>query len=125
MRLPKDVKLILDLLEEKGYEAYAVGGCVRDTLLGKKPPVMLKGCPHKSVELPIIIYPDVNIIFGQKGTGKTEIIKSLKNHYEETGIKNCSYIGTEKDDDFQMCRIEIFRNIIPQRLVITLSKDID
>ena len=37
MRLPKDVKLILDLLEEKGYEAYAVGGCVRDTLLGKKP----------------------------------------------------------------------------------------
>lgn len=37
MRLPNDVKLILNLLEEKGYEAYAVGGCVRDTLLGKEP----------------------------------------------------------------------------------------
>lgn len=35
--LPKDVKMIIDRLAECGYEAYAVGGCVRDSLLGILP----------------------------------------------------------------------------------------
>ncbi len=35
--LPREVSMILNTLEENGYEAYAVGGCVRDVLLGRKP----------------------------------------------------------------------------------------
>ena len=35
--LPKKVKYIIDTLMDKGYEAYAVGGCVRDSLLGRTP----------------------------------------------------------------------------------------
>lgn len=35
--LPKNVKSIIAKFNEAGYEAYAVGGCVRDTLLGKEP----------------------------------------------------------------------------------------
>ena len=35
--LPKDVKHIIDVLMENGYEAYAVGGCVRDSILGREP----------------------------------------------------------------------------------------
>ena len=35
--MPTDVKTIISILEEHGYEAYAVGGCVRDSLLGKEP----------------------------------------------------------------------------------------
>ena len=35
--LPPGARQILDTLEQSGYEAYAVGGCVRDSLLGKKP----------------------------------------------------------------------------------------
>ncbi len=35
--LPGDVSYIINKLEEAGYEAYAVGGCIRDTLLGRKP----------------------------------------------------------------------------------------
>ncbi len=35
--LPKDVEDIITKLENAGYEAYAVGGCVRDTLLGRTP----------------------------------------------------------------------------------------
>ena len=35
--LPKNVKTIIDILEKNGYEAYIVGGCVRDELLGRKP----------------------------------------------------------------------------------------
>ena len=37
INLPDDVKYILNILRAAGYEAYAVGGCVRDCLLGKLP----------------------------------------------------------------------------------------
>ncbi len=37
IKLPGDVKRIIDTLEAAGYEAYAVGGCVRDSLLGRTP----------------------------------------------------------------------------------------
>lgn len=37
MKLPEDVKWIIDTLEKAGYEAYAVGGCVRDAILGREP----------------------------------------------------------------------------------------
>jgi tRNA nucleotidyltransferase (CCA-adding enzyme) len=37
IKLPEDVKNIIDTLEEHGFEAYAVGGCVRDSILGKDP----------------------------------------------------------------------------------------
>ena len=35
--LPQDVITIIDRLESCGHEAYAVGGCVRDSILGKEP----------------------------------------------------------------------------------------
>ena len=35
--LPDDVKLIISELKNAGFEGYAVGGCVRDSLLGRKP----------------------------------------------------------------------------------------
>ena len=37
MTIPKEVKSILAELKKHGYEAYVVGGCVRDLLLGKTP----------------------------------------------------------------------------------------
>lgn len=37
INVPKYPKLIVDTLEKNGYEAYIVGGCVRDSLLGKIP----------------------------------------------------------------------------------------
>ena len=37
MRLPKDVEIIINQLLQNGYDAYAVGGCVRDTMLGNEP----------------------------------------------------------------------------------------
>lgn len=33
--LPDDVKQIIETLEQHGYEGYAVGGCVRDSILGR------------------------------------------------------------------------------------------
>ncbi len=37
MRCPQQVAAAIRLLEEQGFEAYAVGGCVRDSLLGLVP----------------------------------------------------------------------------------------
>ena len=37
LTLPEDVSYIIRKIEESGFEAYAVGGCVRDLLLGREP----------------------------------------------------------------------------------------
>ncbi len=60
MILPEDVSYIINKLEDAGYEAYAVGGCVRDTILGRKPldwdittsaqPSFIKSCFKKTID---------------------------------------------------------------------------
>ena len=35
--LPKNVKLIIDILNKNGFEAFVVGGCVRDSIIGLTP----------------------------------------------------------------------------------------
>ena len=37
IQMPEDVKYILEKLNSAGYEAYAVGGCVRDSVLKRNP----------------------------------------------------------------------------------------
>jgi tRNA nucleotidyltransferase (CCA-adding enzyme) len=37
MKIPKNAVKILDKLTENGFEAYVVGGCVRDYIIGKEP----------------------------------------------------------------------------------------
>ena len=37
IKLPEKVKYIIDRITEAGYEAYAVGGCIRDSILGREP----------------------------------------------------------------------------------------
>jgi len=37
LRIPPEVKKAADTLESKGFEAYLIGGCVRDLLLDRKP----------------------------------------------------------------------------------------
>ena len=37
IQLPEKVKVVIQTLEAAGYEAYAVGGCVRDSVLGRIP----------------------------------------------------------------------------------------
>lgn len=52
--IPAEVERIISELDEAGFEAYAVGGCVRDILLGKKPrdwDVATNAMPEKIREL--------------------------------------------------------------------------
>ena len=37
IKIPENVKRIIETLENHGHEAYAVGGCVRDILLEREP----------------------------------------------------------------------------------------
>ena len=37
IKLPNSAKFIIDRLSQHGYECYAVGGCVRDSLRGVVP----------------------------------------------------------------------------------------
>ena len=37
LEIPKNAETILHILENAGYEAYVVGGCVRDSILGRTP----------------------------------------------------------------------------------------
>ena len=35
LELPEKVRQIIEQIQKHGFEAYAVGGCVRDSLLGR------------------------------------------------------------------------------------------
>ncbi|MEE3428807.1 MAG: polynucleotide adenylyltransferase, partial [Ruminococcus sp.] len=37
INIPEDVRYIINELEKNGYEAFVVGGCVRDAILGIEP----------------------------------------------------------------------------------------
>ena len=73
---------------------------VIQTLLSQRDPKEMTVYPHKDVAIEIPIYEDINILFGQKGTGKTEIIKSLKRHYENKGVPYKYYYASEKTATF-------------------------
>lgn len=52
--LPKSVQIVLRRLEEDGREAWCVGGCVRDSLLGRTPEdwdVTTSALPEQIMEL--------------------------------------------------------------------------
>ncbi len=65
IRLPEDVKKIIDALQNAGHEAYAVGGCVRDALIGREP-------------------QDWDITT----SARPEEVKSIFSHTVDTGIKH-------------------------------------
>ena len=54
IRIPEQVNTILEKLHESGHEAYVVGGCVRDALLGREPndwDITTSALPHMVKEI--------------------------------------------------------------------------
>ena len=37
LKIPPKISIVISVLESRGHQAYIVGGCVRDMLLGKTP----------------------------------------------------------------------------------------
>ena len=73
---------------------------VVNTLLNKKKTYSVVASPYKTVRFPLTLYADVNVIFGQKGTGKSEILSSLYDDLCGKGLSCVKYVGSTKDDDF-------------------------
>lgn len=71
------------------------------TLLDKKKSYYITASPHPSVRFNVNIYEDINVIFGQKGTGKSEILKSINIELKGRGLKCVEYCGNEKDETFK------------------------
>ncbi|MBQ6541045.1 MAG: CCA tRNA nucleotidyltransferase [Lachnospiraceae bacterium] len=76
MKLPETVEMILDILRRAGYPAYAVGGCVRDTILCREPndwdittsarPEEVKKCFRRTVDTGIA-HGTVTVMIRKKG----------------------------------------------------------
>ncbi len=71
-----------------------------NTLLDKKGKEKFPLKPHPSITLELELYRDINIIFGDKGTGKTEMLKSLEQYMKNNNYNVVTYYGNEKDSEF-------------------------
>ncbi len=84
IKLPEKVKKIIRTLEEHGHEAYAVGGCVRDTLLGREP-------------------QDWDITT----SAKPEQVKELFSHTIDTGIRHGTVTVMDGREGFEVTTYRI------------------
>ncbi len=83
IELPKNVCNIINILYENGYEAFAVGGCVRDSLLGKTPSDWDITTSAKPENIKHIFSPFYKIIDTGISHGTVTILID-KNSYEVT-----------------------------------------
>lgn len=75
------------------------------TILDKKSKESIQIAPFGIAELiNLDIYNDINILFGSKGTGKTDILKALSTYYNGKGFKTEVYESNSKrlDDVFDL-----------------------
>ena len=94
LRLPVESFEQFCLLLDKDQKAI-------DTLLDKKYPEEISIKPFKNEDpLQLTVYDDINILFGAKGTGKSEILAAIAAHYSSIG-RGCRKFesGSEKLDD--------------------------
>jgi len=102
--LPDDVQYIISRLEENSYEAYAVGGCVRDCLMGREPKdwdVCTTALPEQMME----VFKDQRIIeTGLKHGTITLLINS--NHYELTTYRtDGKYSDNRRPDNVKFVNV--------------------
>ena len=94
-----------------------------NTILNKKIKENIQISPFSLAELiSLDIYNDINIIFGSKGTGKTEILESLSKYFNEKGYKTSVYKSNNNhlDDVFDIKGNKIDRAPKPMEL-LTIS----
>ena len=54
MKYPENVIKIMNIMSRHGYRAYAVGGCVRDVVMGREPSdwdMTTNASPEKMIEI--------------------------------------------------------------------------
>ena len=108
MFLPEKVKKIISMLEESGFEAFVVGGCVRDSLLGKEP-------------------TDYDITTSALPEETKEVFKN--EHVIETGIKHGTVTVLMEGEPFEITTFRIDENYLdnrrPEKVLFTRSLEED
>ena len=61
IKLPKEIAHMIKIIEDAGFEAYAVGGCVRDSVLGRRPEDW-DLTSNASGEILGALFPDASIV---------------------------------------------------------------
>lgn len=84
IQLPNAVQYIIDTIEQAGFEAYAVGGCVRDSILGRIP-------------------DDWDITT----SAKPEDIKQIFHHTVDTGIQHGTVTVLIKKEGYEVTTYRI------------------
>lgn len=110
IELPEGVKLIFGILETAGFEAYVVGGCVRDSLLGLRPKdwdittnalpgvVMNLFIKHRYIVIPTgIEYGTVTVCVGEDRYEITTF-RSDGEYINGRRPESVNFVGTLKDD---------------------------
>ena len=94
LRLPVDSFEQFCLLLEKDEPTI-------NSLLNQKPKDTLVVYPFENMaeSIELDIYNDINIIFGSKGTGKTDILTALSNHYKDIGHATSVYKSNDQHLD--------------------------
>lgn len=106
INLPKTVEFIIDTIYENGYEAFIVGGCVRDFILGISPndyDIATSANPEKILS----IFSDFKIITNGIKHGTVGIIID-DNIYEITTYR----IESEYEDNRRPKEVKFTKNII-------------
>lgn len=112
IRMPENANRIIHTLQEAGYEAYIVGGCVRDAVLGKEPddwdittsakPEEVKALFHRTIDTGIA-HGTVTVMFGKEGYEVTtyRVDGKYEDHRRPTSVTfTASLIEDMKRRDF-------------------------
>lgn len=110
LRLPIETFSQFCLLAKKDEQ-------VISTLLNRKKPFQVKASPSDGVTIDLVLYPDINILFGQKGTGKSRILDSLIQLFISQGKTCGTYLGSKKDEDFSVFEKIDFSKVTCETLV--------
>lgn len=85
------------------------------TILDKKSKETIQINPFNNAAelMDVDIYNDINILFGSKGTGKTDILRALSKYYNGKGFKTEVYESNQKkiEDVFDLKGIQLKINI--------------
>lgn len=125
----KDFRHLLRLIDR---ESLLINDLINESLNEKV--IVYGNCEKKEYPFIIPIYDDVNIIFGDKGSGKTEILKSLKKYYELKGLKYTYFSGGDKqgwydnkikilDEDYSYIKLNLDKDYKKEISLISMFSD--
>ena len=89
MNIPQEVRFCLDRLEQAGFAAYVVGGCVRDAQLGLKPQDW-DMCTAALPEQTEAVFSDCRLVLAGKKHGTVGVVT-------ESGVVEITTFRTEGD----------------------------